>query len=129
MRAVRRSGTQPEHAVQRALTLLGIHYVVGDGGLPGSPDLVDPEGCWVIFVHGCFWHGHNCSLVRTPSRNRKYWVTKIADNKRRDRRVSTALRRGGWLVLTVWECRVKRAEFSAWLTRRIEAKRIPKPRT
>jgi len=72
--------------------------------LPGKPDLVFPSRSKVIFVHGCFWHGHTCAKASKPKANAGYWSAKIAGNKVRDRQHSRALRALGWRVLSVFEC-------------------------
>jgi DNA mismatch endonuclease (patch repair protein) len=72
--------------------------------LPGKPDIVFPAARAVIFVHGCFWHGHDCPAGVTPKTNENFWIEKITSNRNRDRLVQTQLRSEGWRVLTVWEC-------------------------
>jgi DNA mismatch endonuclease (patch repair protein) len=87
--------------------------------LPGKPDIVLPGRKTVVFVHGCFWHGHTCKRgARVPKANRDYWVAKIARNRARDRKHRTALKRAGWNVITVWECEIGReARLAARLLR------------
>ena len=105
MAAIKGRDTKPELAVKRALWSMGFRYGRSRRRrLPGSPDLVFPSLKAVVFVHGCFWHGHQCPLARVPKINTAFWLQKIETNGARDRRVSRHLRRQGWHVLTVWEC-------------------------
>lgn len=108
MRSVRREHTVPELAVRKGLHALGYRFRLHDPKLPGKPDIVLPKYRTVVFVHGCFWHGHHCDHGRQPSKtNTAFWVQKIHSNKQRDVRKQKDLRRAGWNVLTVWECEVK----------------------
>lgn len=107
MRSIRGSGTKPEMAVRRAMWAAGFRY--GRSArrrLPGTPDLVFPGLGAVVFVHGCFWHGHGCDLGRVPKTNREFWVAKFQTNRARDARVVRKLRKAGWHVFTIWECRL-----------------------
>ena len=107
MKRVKRADTKPEVTLRKALHRLGFRYVVGDKRLPGTPDLVFPKYEAVVFVHGCFWHGHECRQGRTPTSNVDYWGPKIVANRARDARKEQALRDLGWRVFTVWECELK----------------------
>ena len=107
MKRVRRSDTAPELTLRRALHRLGLRYVIGDKRLPGTPDLVFPKYKTVVFVHGCFWHGHACRQGRPPKTNAGFWSPKIDANRERDARKERALRELGWRVITVWECELK----------------------
>jgi len=78
-----------------------------DRRLPGKPDLVLPKHAAVIFVNGCFWHGHDCALYREPKSNNAFWSTKLARNRENDCRSRDALMQSGWRILTVWECSVR----------------------
>lgn len=110
MRAVRSRDTAPERVVRRLAHALGYRFRLNRRDLPGSPDLVFPGRRKVIFVHGCFWHRHDCRAGRsTPAANRDFWLRKFSDNVRRDRRVARRLRADGWGVMTVWECQTKLA--------------------
>jgi DNA mismatch endonuclease (patch repair protein) len=105
MRAVKSRDTGPERQVKKLVRKLGCRYRSNFIGLPGTPDLVLPLAGRVIFVHGCFWHGHGCKRgARQPKTNAEYWIAKIARNKARDSKVKRALSRSGWKPLTVWEC-------------------------
>lgn len=105
MKSVGRANTAPELQVRRYLHAQGLRYVLYDRRLPGRPDLVLPRRRSVVFVHGCFWHGHRCAHGRVAARtNAAYWAAKIADNRARDRRQQGALRALGWAVEVIWEC-------------------------
>ncbi|MDO8380085.1 very short patch repair endonuclease [Phenylobacterium sp.] len=118
MRAVKGKGTTPEMKVRRALTALGARYRLHRTDLPGKPDVVLPGRRLAIFVHGCFWHGHDCARgARVPKANRDYWVAKVARNRARDAASRDALLALGWRVETIWECDLKDGEA---LTARLE---------
>ncbi len=108
MRAVKSRDTGPELRLASLLRGAGIRYRRDVASLPGRPDFVVRSARTVVFVHGCFWHGHDCPRgARAPKQNAEYWQAKIARNRRRDRRVSRQLRKLGYSVWTVWECRLK----------------------
>jgi len=108
MRRVKGRDTTPEVKVRRALTALGARYRLHRKDLPGSPDIVFPGRRLALFVHGCFWHGHDCARgARVPKANRDYWVAKLARNRARDAWSRTALEAGGWRVEILWECELK----------------------
>ncbi len=104
MAAVGQRDTAPELVVRRMLHGLGYRYRLHRRDLPGSPDLVFPVRQKVIFVHGCFWHGHTCPKGALPKTRLDYWKPKIEKNKRRDVKVLAQLRKNGWRAATVWEC-------------------------
>lgn len=111
MRQVKGRGTTPELKVRKALTALGVRYRLNRKDLPGSPDVVMAGRRLAIFVHGCFWHGHDCARGgRVPKANRDYWLAKVARNKARDAAAEAALVDLGWRVETIWECDLKDAE-------------------
>ena len=118
MSRIRSKDTQPELVVRRMLHALGYRYVLHDKRLPGKPDLAFPARRKVVFVHGCFWHGHSCGRGFRPSSNADFWATKIDCNKARDRRNVRAIRAQGWRVLTVWECTAQPRKIEA-LRRRL----------
>jgi DNA mismatch endonuclease (patch repair protein) len=128
MRRVRGKDTGPEMAVRRMAHRLGFRYRLHRGDLPGKPDMVFPSRRKVIFVHGCYWHGHACRAGRNrPSSNTEYWIAKLDRNKTRDALNGRRLRRLGWKVLTVWECELKNAEkLRARLARFLSAGHTPK---
>ena len=105
MRAVKGQDTKPELLVRSALHRSGFRFRLHRKDLPGKPDLVFPGRRKVVFVHGCFWHGHNCKRgARAPKNNAEYWRSKIERNRARDERNREALNSAGWKVGTVWEC-------------------------
>ena len=105
MRTVKSRDTRPEMAVRRLVHGLGFRYCLHRSDLPGRPDLTLPRWRKVIFVHGCFWHGHQCRRGhRVPVSNREYWVEKIRRNRERDLASRRNLLALGWEVLVVWEC-------------------------
>lgn len=108
MRAVKSTHTQPELLVRRTVFGMGYRYRLYRTDLPGKPDLAFVSKHKVIFVHGCFWHGHDCARgARVPKRNKAYWTTKIGRNKSRDHTNLSALRKLGWRPLVLWECQLK----------------------
>lgn len=113
MKRVRRADTKPEMTLRKELHRLGLRYVIGDRRLPGTPDLVFPKYKAVVFVHGCFWHGHACRRGRAPSSNTAYWEPKLRANRQRDSRKERALDDLGWRVFTIWECELVGSGFSA----------------
>lgn len=113
MRRVKGRDTAPELAVRRILRAAGIGYRLGGAGLPGRPDLVMKGRRVVVFVHGCFWHGHDCPRgARKPKANAAYWSGKIDRNRARDAAARSALEAAGWRVVTVWECGMKAPDFA-----------------
>ena len=108
MRAVKSKDTGPEMVVRRLAHGMGCRYRLHGKGLPGKPDLVFGPSRKVVFVHGCFWHGHPCKRGnRMPENNHDYWLKKIARNKERDQENLRDLQERGWQVLVIWECEVK----------------------
>lgn len=116
MRRVKGRDTSPELAVRRILREAGIGYRLGGCGLPGRPDVVMKGRRTALFVHGCFWHGHDCPRgARQPKTNTTYWIAKIDRNRARDVSARTVLEADGWRVVTVWECEMKAPDFAARL--------------
>lgn len=110
MARVKGKNTTPELTVRRALHALGARFRLHRKDLPGAPDIVLPGRRLAIFVHGCFWHGHDCARgSRVPKANRDYWVAKVARNRARDATSTVALEADGWRVETIWECEIKDA--------------------
>lgn len=108
MAKIKSRDTKPEWIVRRYLFSRGYRYRKNVKGLPGTPDIVLRKYGIVIFIHGCFWHGHEVDGVM-PKANREFWKGKIERNRQRDERDKEALRRMGWRVMTVWECQLKPA--------------------
>lgn len=115
--------TAPEMAVRRMIHAMGFRYRLHAADLPGKPDLVFRRLGKIVFVHGCFWHGHSCRAGRNrPATGQSYWITKLERNVTRDRAHVRKLRRAGWGVLTVWECQLKKPERVAARLRKFLAK-------
>jgi DNA (cytosine-5)-methyltransferase 1 len=120
MKSVRRSDTAPELAVRRVLGEMGVSYRTCARDLPGTPDVVNRRAGWALFVHGCFWHGHaGCDLFTVPKTNRRFWLEKVAANRKRDGRKARALRGLGFKVITVWQCETRHPEQLARRLRRV----------
>lgn len=108
MRAVKGQDTAPEMTVRRLVHLMGYRFRLHRKDLPGKPDLVFPRLHKVVFVNGCFWHGHDCARgARVPKANTEYWRLKIARNSLRDAANMAALKAQGWRAAVVWECDLK----------------------
>lgn len=130
MRAVKSRDTRPELAVRAAVRGLGLarRYRLDGRSLPGKPDIVFPAFKKVVFVHGCFWHGHDCRRgARAPKDNAAYWREKIASNRARDDRAAAALAELGWQALTIWECQTKDADALSAQLRRFLVAAMPRP--
>lgn len=120
MARVKSKATKPELVVRKFLFKNGLRYRLNDSRLPGKPDIVLPKYKIVIFVNGCFWHGHSakkCKLARMPKSNIEFWKSKIERNRQRDKRNQQKLRRMGWRVLNVWECGLKSNALSVLLSK------------
>ena len=112
MAAIRSSSTKPELKLRHALWHMGFRYRVNDKRLPGKPDIVLPKYRTVIFIHGCFWHGHKgCKYYTVPKTNTAFWVAKVSRNQERDKEVWRQLEAKGWFVIIVWECQLKAARL------------------
>lgn len=111
MRQIRGKDTAPELAIRKLCREIGFSgYRIHRKDLPGKPDLAWIGRKLAIFVHGCFWHGHDCAEgIRKPHSNRDYWIPKIARNKQRDAENIADLKAAGWNVLVIWECEINRS--------------------
>lgn len=108
MAGIRSKNTRPELVVRKTLHALGYRYRLHRKDLPGNPDIVLPKWKTVIFVHGCFWHGHaDCPLFRSPKSRTEFWEEKITGNRMRDAKTRESLISLGWRVVEVWECSTK----------------------
>jgi len=108
MSQIKGKNTKPEILVRKFLHKNGFRYRLHVKGLPGKPDLVLPKYSAVIFVHGCFWHGHhNCKHFVLPKTRADFWFKKISENTQRDKKNVALLEKAGWKVLQVWECEIK----------------------
>ena len=118
MAAIHSASTKPELYLRRALWHHGFRYRVNDKRLPGRPDIVLPKYRSVVFVHGCFWHGHKgCPTSHIPETNTEFWTAKIARNQERDQEVWRKLEAKGWNVIIVWECQLKKANLEETIDR------------
>ena len=137
MSGIRSENTKPEILLRRALHKNGFRYRLHDSRIPGKPDIVFPKYHAVLFVHGCFWHGHECPLFRMPGTRNEFWQDKIRKNQERDTVVRKKIKETGWRLGIVWECSLKgKGRISpeeivkrivAWLesdTREIEIRRV-----
>ena len=111
MSQIRSTNTKPEEKVRKYLFSEGFRYRKNVKTLPGKPDIVLPKYRTVIFVHGCFWHRHNCGRFRWPASNADYWKPKIIRNAERDIVNREELQKQGWKVLVVWECELNKRSF------------------
>lgn len=114
MSGIRGKNTRPEIIVRQALHNAGFRFRLHQKDLPGKPDVVLPKYHTAIFVHGCFWHGHDCRYFKIPKTRTDFWMAKIASNNARDQRDAEALRKLGWHVIVVWECEIR--DKKDWLT-------------
>lgn len=107
MSRIRGKDTKPELQLRRLLHAAGLRYRLHGKDLPGRPDLVFPKYRAVVFVHGCFWHRHDCPLFHWPKSREEFWRVKLTRNVERDQQTADRLRERGWRVLTVWECALR----------------------
>ena len=116
MSQIKSKNTKPELLVRKFLFANGYRYKLHDKNLPGKPDIVLPKYKTVIFVHGCFWHGHkNCKYYVVPKTRTQWWLDKINRNKANDEKAVKSLRKAGWNVITVWECHLKNTKIEKTL--------------
>jgi DNA mismatch endonuclease (patch repair protein) len=108
MSQIKGKDTKPEIMVRKFLHINGFRYRLHDKKLPGKPDIVLNKYNTVIFIHGCFWHGHTgCKYFVVPKTRTKWWLDKINGNKQKDKETITKLRKTGWNIITIWECELK----------------------
>ena len=107
MSGIRGKNTKPELLIRKALHARGFRYRLHCKDLPGNPDLCLPKHRAVIFVHGCFWHGHGCHLFKWPKTRPEFWREKIGRNRAVDERAERSLMEGGWRQAMIWECALK----------------------
>ncbi len=116
MSRIKGKNTKPEMVVRKYLHAHGFRYRLHVKNLPGKPDIVLPKYKTVIFVHGCFWHGHeNCKYFVVPKTKTEWWVKKINGNIENDGKVSEALTNAGWKIITIWECELKAEKIETTL--------------
>lgn len=112
MSRIKNKNTKPEILVRKYLFSNGFRYRLNDNKLPGKPDIVLPKYKTVIFVNGCFWHGHeNCKYYKLPATRTEWWEEKIKGNIKNDINKQTALKKAGYRVFVIWECEIKNSEF------------------
>lgn len=109
MSGIRSRNTKPERLVRSALHRLGFRFRLNVQSLPGKPDIVLPRYQAALFVHGCFWHGHDCRLFKLPGTRTDFWQRKFESNRANDLKARDALIAVGWRVATVWECAIRGA--------------------
>ena len=107
MSGIRSSNTKPEILIRKALHRRGFRYRIHVRALPGHPDIVLPKFRAVVFIHGCFWHGHGCRLFKWPATRPDFWRAKIERNQLNDLKAVRALREHGWRVAVIWECAIR----------------------
>ncbi|MEI2299175.1 very short patch repair endonuclease [Ensifer sp. MJa1] len=107
MSGIRSKNTRPEMAVRRGLHAAGFRFRLHNKKLPGTPDMTFPKWRAVIFIHGCFWHGHGCHLFKWPATRTDFWKAKINRNQQNDLKHSRELQLAGWRIGVVWECALR----------------------
>ncbi|GGK64884.1 very short patch repair endonuclease [Amphritea balenae] len=135
MSAIKSKNTKPELWLRKRLHAAGFRYRLNPKDLPGKPDIVLPRYKAVIFVHGCFWHAHDCHLFKLPATRTDFWKAKLYGNRDRDLLKKQQLENSGWRVLTVWECAISGKErikedilikiISNWIRTRADSSEIP----
>ena len=116
MSQIKATNTKPELLVRKFLHANGFRYSLHKKTLPGKPDIVLPKYKTIIFIHGCFWHGHsNCKYFVVPKTRTKWWLNKIAANKANDEKAVKALKKNDWKVITIWECKLKTTKANSTL--------------
>ena len=121
MQQIRSSNTKPELLVRKFLHAHGFRYSLHKKTLPGKPDIVLNKYKTIILIHGCFWHGHaNCKYFTMPKTRTQWWKDKINTNKANDAKAMKALKKDGWKVITVWECKLKPAKQVKTLSKLLE---------
>jgi DNA mismatch endonuclease, patch repair protein len=117
MSRIKGKDTKPEMLVRRFLFAQSFRYRLHVKTLPGKPDIVLPKYKTVIFIHGCFFHGHeNCRYFKVPATRTEWWLDKIEGNKKRDTEAERKLKETGWKVITIWECELKSTSQTETLT-------------
>lgn len=107
MASIRGRNTKPELTVRKGLHALGFRYSLHSSRFPGRPDIVLAKHNAVVFIHGCYWHGHRCGAAKLPSSNESYWHPKIERTRMRDAKNASAVESAGWRSLTIWECALR----------------------
>ena len=116
MAAIKSKDTKPELLVRKYLHANGYRYKLHDKTLAGKPDIVLPKHSTIIFVHGCFWHGHkHCKYSTIPKTRTEWWLNKINNNRLRDKLHTKELKKQGWQIITIWECELKKKKLNTTL--------------
>jgi DNA mismatch endonuclease (patch repair protein) len=116
MSQIKSRNTRPELLVRKFLHAHGFRYTLHDKKLSGKPDIVLPKYKTAIFIHGCFWHGHaNCKYFVVPKTRTEWWLNKINTNKANDTKAVKILKKDGWKIITIWECKLKTAKVEKTL--------------
>lgn len=130
MAGIKGKNTKPELLVRKGLHALGFRFRLHGKDVPGKPDLVLKKYSAAIFVHGCFWHGHDCHLFKMPSTRPEFWEAKISRNRERDQQVKDQLKEFGWRRLVIWECALKgktRLDFDTLIHRAAQWIKLGEP--
>jgi len=114
--------TKPEILVRKYFFSKGFRFRKNDKRLPGRPDIVLPKYKTVIFIHGCFWHGHHCKAGKLPETNKEFWENKINSNMERDKKNQHKLEKLGWKIIIVWQCKLKNKKMMTKKLKEIEQK-------
>ena len=114
--------TKPEILVRKYLFSKGFRFRKNDKRLPGRPDIVLPKYKTVIFIHGCFWHGHRCKAGKLPEANKEFWENKINSNMKRDKKNQHKLEKLGWKIIIIWQCKLKNKKMMTKKLKEIEQK-------
>ena len=121
MRQIKGKDTKPEILVRKFLHARGYRYRLHDKKLPGKPDIVLKKHNTIIFIHGCFWHGHEgCKYYVVPKTRTQWWLRKINRNKEKDKENSETLQKGNWNIITIWECELKKEKRKKTLQKLIQ---------
>jgi DNA mismatch endonuclease, patch repair protein len=123
MAAIKGKNTKPEIIVRKALHAAGFRFRLHDRKLPGRPDVVLAKYKSAVFVHGCFWHGHQCKAFRWPKSRKDFWREKILRNKARDAVAKRELRQLGWQSILIWECQIKKGLVEKKVLERLRSQR------
>ena len=107
MSGIRNKNTRPEVMIRKGLHARGFRFRLHSPTVPGKPDIVLPRYQAAVFVHGCFWHKHDCHLFKMPSTRGEFWRAKLEHNRQRDSEVHSAILESGWRLLVIWECALK----------------------
>lgn len=112
MSGIKNKNTKPEMIIRSLLHKKGFRFRIHSSKLPGKPDIVLKKYFAVIFINGCFWHGHDCQLFKLPKTNRIFWEDKINYNKNNDKKVINNLKKSHWRICLIWECSIKNSKNS-----------------